>query len=207
LGKRVRNIKHPKLLIPNRLPEGRDQLQLLYLAILFLFLDIHHTYEHKYSKETGSVIPLWFGYDLISGVAAGVVVGFGLAGFLVTPAIVGGKIIDEDADKTGLRREGIYTSVSGFITRSSGLISALAFFIVGMIFYRKNLEGSFQREILQSVCGSRLRPVSIPYRLPIWLSTWLITIPDCLTRLYCASISRRTALVFAPCSNSFTVLY
>lgn len=81
-----------------------------------------------------SVIPLWFGYDLISGVAAGVVVGFGLAGFLVTPAIVGGKIIDEDADKTGLRREGIYTAVSGFITRSSGLISALAFFIVGMIF-------------------------------------------------------------------------
>lgn len=81
-----------------------------------------------------SVIPLWFGYDLLSGVLAGVVVGFGLAGFLVTPAIVGGKIIDEDADKTGLRREGIYTAVSGFITRSSGLISALAFFIVGMIF-------------------------------------------------------------------------
>lgn len=81
-----------------------------------------------------SVIPLWFGYDLLSGVAAGVVVGFGLAGFLVTPAIVGGKIIDEDAEKTGLRREGIYTAVSGFITRSSGLISALAFFIVGMIF-------------------------------------------------------------------------
>lgn len=74
-----------------------------------------------------SVIPLWFGYDLVSGVAAGIVVGFGLAGFLVTPAIVGGKIIDEDAEKTGLRREGIYTAVSGFITRSSGLISALAF--------------------------------------------------------------------------------
>lgn len=81
-----------------------------------------------------SVIPLWFGYDLVSGVVAGIVVGFGLAGFLVTPAIVGGRIIDEDAEKTGLRREGIYTAVSGFITRSSGLISALAFFVVGMIF-------------------------------------------------------------------------
>lgn len=81
-----------------------------------------------------SVIPLWFGYDLISGVAAGIAVGFGLAGFLVTPAIVSGKIIDEDAERTGLRREGIYTAVGGFITRSSGLISALAFFIVGLIF-------------------------------------------------------------------------
>lgn len=49
-------------------------------------------------------------------------------------AMVGGNIIDEDAEKTGQRREGIYTAVSGFITRSSGLISALAFFIVGLIF-------------------------------------------------------------------------
>lgn len=81
-----------------------------------------------------SVIPLWFGYDLASGVAAGIAVGFGLAGFLVTPAMVSGRIIDEDAEITGQRREGIYTAVSGFITRSSGLISALAFFIVGLIF-------------------------------------------------------------------------
>lgn len=81
-----------------------------------------------------SVIPLWFGYDLVSGVAAGIAVGFGLAGFLVTPAMVSGNIIDEDAEVTGQRREGIYTAVSGFITRSSGLISALAFFVVGMIF-------------------------------------------------------------------------
>ncbi|GIP58300.1 MFS transporter [Paenibacillus woosongensis] len=81
-----------------------------------------------------SVIPLWFGHNLASGLLAGIVFGFGLAGFLVTPALVGGRIIDEDAAKTGLRREGIYTAVSGFITRSSGLISALAFFVVGLIF-------------------------------------------------------------------------
>ncbi|GIP52616.1 MFS transporter [Paenibacillus vini] len=80
-----------------------------------------------------SMIPLWFGYDLASGIAAGVAAGFGLAGFLVTPPIVSGRIIDEDAERTGLRREGIYTAVAGFITRSSGLISALAFFVVGMI--------------------------------------------------------------------------
>lgn len=81
-----------------------------------------------------AVIPFWFGSNLVSGIVAGIIFGFGLAGFFVTPAIVGGRIIDEDAEKTGLRREGIYTAVSGFITRSSGLISALAFFVVGMIF-------------------------------------------------------------------------
>ncbi len=81
-----------------------------------------------------SVIPLWFGTSLASGIIAGILVGFGLAGFLVTPPIVNSIIIDQDFAKTGSRREGIYTAVSGFITRSSGLISALAFLIVGIIF-------------------------------------------------------------------------
>ncbi|MFD2117387.1 MFS transporter [Paenibacillus yanchengensis] len=81
-----------------------------------------------------SVIPLWFGNSLWTGVAAGILVGFGLAGFFVTPPVVTGMIIDEDTRRTGSRREGIYTAVAGFITRSSGLISAFAFFIVGAIF-------------------------------------------------------------------------
>jgi len=85
-----------------------------------------------------SVIPLWFGSDLMSGILAGVLVGFGLAGFLVTPPIVSSMIIDRDFEATGQRREGVYTAVSGFITRSSGLISALAFLIVGMIFGYKS---------------------------------------------------------------------
>jgi GPH family glycoside/pentoside/hexuronide:cation symporter len=81
-----------------------------------------------------SVIPLWFASDLVGGIAAGVIVGFGLAGFLVSPPMVNSRIIDKDALKTGSRREGIYTAVSGFIVRSSGLISAAAFLIVGVIF-------------------------------------------------------------------------
>lgn len=81
-----------------------------------------------------SVIPLWFGSSLLTGIAAGVLVGFGLAGFLVTPPVVQSRIIDLDYEATGQRREGVYTAVSGFITRSSGLISALAFLVVGIIF-------------------------------------------------------------------------
>ncbi|MCQ6561442.1 MFS transporter [Paenibacillus mendelii] len=81
-----------------------------------------------------SVIPLGFGFNLISGIAAGVAVGFGLAGFLVTPPVVSSQIIDRDFEQTGRRREGVYTAVGGFITRSSGLIAALAFWVVGMMF-------------------------------------------------------------------------
>jgi GPH family glycoside/pentoside/hexuronide:cation symporter len=81
-----------------------------------------------------SVIPLWFAEGLAGGILAGIAVGFGLAGFLVTPAVLSGQIIDRDHQATGQRREGMYTAVSGFITRSSGVISAAAFWIVGMLF-------------------------------------------------------------------------
>jgi GPH family glycoside/pentoside/hexuronide:cation symporter len=81
-----------------------------------------------------SVVPLWFAGSLGGGIAAGIAVGFGLAGFLVTPPVISSRIIDLDAEKTGRRREGVYTAVGGFITRSSGLISAVAFWIVGLTF-------------------------------------------------------------------------
>lgn len=81
-----------------------------------------------------SVIPLWFAGSLGEGILAGILVGFGMAGFLVTPAMLSGRIIDLDAERTGRRREGIYTAVAGFITRSSGLIAALAFWIVGLMY-------------------------------------------------------------------------
>lgn len=85
-----------------------------------------------------SVIPLWFGNTLVGGILCGIIVGFGLAGFLVTPPVVSSLIIDLDYKETGRRREGVYTAVAGFITRSSGLISALAFLIVGVIFGYKS---------------------------------------------------------------------
>ncbi|TMV44725.1 MFS transporter [Paenibacillus mesophilus] len=81
-----------------------------------------------------SVIPLWFASGLGSGIAAGISAGFGLSGFLVTPLVLSSQIIDRDFARTGRRREGVYTAVGAFITRSSGLISALAFWIVGIIF-------------------------------------------------------------------------
>lgn len=81
-----------------------------------------------------AVVPLWFANNLGEGIVAGIIVGFGMAGFLVTPALLSSRIIDLDAERTGHRREGIYTAVAGFITRSSGLIAALAFWIVGLLY-------------------------------------------------------------------------
>ncbi|PWW02772.1 GPH family glycoside/pentoside/hexuronide:cation symporter [Paenibacillus cellulosilyticus] len=81
-----------------------------------------------------AAVPLWFANNLGEGIVAGIIAGFGMAGFLVTPALLSSRIIDLDAERTGHRREGIYTAVAGFITRSSGLIAALAFWIVGLLY-------------------------------------------------------------------------
>ncbi|GMK41421.1 sugar transporter [Paenibacillus sp. CCS19] len=85
-----------------------------------------------------ATVPLWFARNLGEGIAAGIIAGFGMAGFLVTPALISSRIIDLDAERTGQRREGIYTAVAGFITRSSGLIAALAFWIVGVLYGYKS---------------------------------------------------------------------
>jgi len=94
----------------------------------------HRSWQISLAVYGLSVIPLWFADTLMAGIIAGVCAGFGLAGFLVTPTVITGRIIDRDTAKTGQRREGIYTAVGGFITRSSALISVLAFLVMGKIF-------------------------------------------------------------------------
>lgn len=98
-----------------------------------------------------SVIPMAFVQGAAGGVAGGLLVSFGLSGFLVTPSVVSAHIIDLDAEHTGRRREAIYVAVGGFITRSSAFISALAFWVVGQLFgYESgqnpgpNPEGAFR---------------------------------------------------------------
>ncbi len=98
-----------------------------------------------------SVLPMAVVEGLLGGVAGGLLISFGLAGFLVTPPILGAKIIDWDYQRTGRRREAIYSAVGGFITRASGFISALAFWVVGLVYgYESgqnpgpNPEGAFR---------------------------------------------------------------
>jgi GPH family glycoside/pentoside/hexuronide:cation symporter len=81
-----------------------------------------------------SVIPMAFAQGMVGGVLAGILVSFGMSGFLVTPGVLSGQIIDRDSARTGRRREGIYGAVAGFITRSSGVLSAVAFWLVGVTF-------------------------------------------------------------------------
>lgn len=80
------------------------------------------------------VIPLYFATDLATGVIAGAVLSFGLAGHFVVPQLVLSNLIDVDAERTGKRREGIYMAVSNFLVRSSALLTAIGFWVVGILF-------------------------------------------------------------------------
>jgi len=79
-------------------------------------------------------IPMYFVTGLAGAVAVSCIVGFGVAGVLVTMDMVGARIMDEDTQKYGLRREGIYSSAMGFMNRLNGLFTSLAFLLVNNIY-------------------------------------------------------------------------
>ena len=79
-------------------------------------------------------IPLLFANNLTSGLIAGIVLSFGLAGSFIIPQLVLSELIDVDAFHTGKRREGIYMAVSNFLVRTSALLTSLAFLSVGIAF-------------------------------------------------------------------------
>lgn len=79
-------------------------------------------------------IPLYFANSLVTAILASSIVGLGFAGVIATMDLIGARIIDEDAEKSGTRREAIYSSASGFMNRLNGLFTSLAFLLVYNIY-------------------------------------------------------------------------
>ena len=61
-----------------------------------------------------SVVPLFFVKSLVGAMAFGAFVGVGISGVTANIDLINAKIIDADAAKSGLRREGIYISAISF---------------------------------------------------------------------------------------------
>ena len=81
-----------------------------------------------------SFIPMYFVNSLVTAVVAMSFFGFGIAGAFATIDVVGARILDDDAQRHGVRREGFFSSVGGVLNRLSGLFGALAFLLVYTIF-------------------------------------------------------------------------
>lgn len=84
------------------------------------------------------VAPLYFTGSLVLATVAAVFLGFALAGVSTTMDIVGARILDEDAQKHGVQREGMFSSLLGVLNKSSGLFSALAYVLVSRLYGYRN---------------------------------------------------------------------
>lgn len=85
----------------------------------------------------GTLIPLMFISDMISGIIVFFLMGIGLSGSLYIIDIIIGDIIDEDEIKTGIRREGAYYGLNMFLMHLS---TVLVFVIIGPVFIISDWE-------------------------------------------------------------------
>jgi GPH family glycoside/pentoside/hexuronide:cation symporter len=79
-------------------------------------------------------VPLFFANSLATGILCAGLVGFGFAGAITTMDLVGARVMDEDTQKHGLRREGIIANALGFMNRLNGLFTSAAFLLVGKVY-------------------------------------------------------------------------
>jgi len=79
-------------------------------------------------------VPLFFAKNLVTGIIFSAIVGLGFAGVITTMDLIGAKIMDEDTQKHGLRREGIISNALGFMNRLNGLFTAAAYLLVSKIY-------------------------------------------------------------------------
>lgn len=79
-------------------------------------------------------IPLYFAKTLPVAVVIAGVMGFGIAACLTTMDCIGAKIVDDDYQRNGVKREGIINSLMGVMNRLNGLYTSLAFYIASSCF-------------------------------------------------------------------------
>lgn len=79
-------------------------------------------------------VPLYFANTLPVAAVIAAVMGFGIAACLTTMDCIGAKIIDDDFQRNGVKREGIINSLIGVMNRLNGLFTSLAFYIVSECF-------------------------------------------------------------------------
>lgn len=79
-------------------------------------------------------VPLYFAASLEMAVLFSAFVGFGFAGVITTMDLIGARIMDEDTQRHGLRREGMISSAMGFMNRLNGLFTSAAYLLVTAIY-------------------------------------------------------------------------
>lgn len=120
------------------------------------------------------------GYLLPSTVPAaalvGVAVGVGVGGLLQLLEVVLAQIIDEDATRTGHRREGAYFGVNGFVVRGSVVLQAV---VAAAVLTASGFDASLgdaQPEAVDDGIRVMVAVVPLVFAALAWLCFWLYPI-------------------------------
>lgn len=92
------------------------------------------TWRLAFALLAASFAVLYFATDLVSALAAGVLVGAGWSGMLATNDLIVARVLDADAERDGQHREGLFLSAFGFFGRLNGVVTGLALTSLGVFF-------------------------------------------------------------------------
>jgi len=105
------------------------------------------------------LIPFFFAQNFVQGVLTCLFLSFGLAGIMVLLDIFIADVTDEDEVKTGVRREGMYFGVNGFMIRLGISINAA---IMGPIMARTGYDAHLGVQPAGAIMGFRFLMSFIP---------------------------------------------
>ncbi len=111
--------------------------------------------------------------SLPGAMAVAALVGIGVAGMLQLLEVALGQVIDDDERRTGLRREGMYFGVNGFVVRGSVIVQAVVIAVVLTTSgYDAGLAVADQPETVST--GIRVLMGGVPFVVSglAWLCFW-----------------------------------
>jgi GPH family glycoside/pentoside/hexuronide:cation symporter len=114
--------------------------------------------------------------SVLAAALVGVAVGVGVGGLLQLLEVMLGQIIDEDAVRTGHRREGAYFGVNGFVVRGSVVLQAI---VAAVVLTSSGFDASLDDAQPETVDGGiRLMLAVIPlvFTALAWLCFWFYPI-------------------------------
>ena len=121
-----------------------------------------------------------FGYlwltSVMGAVLVGVAVGVGVGGLLQLLEVMLAQIIDDDAVRTGHRREGAYFGVNGFVVRGSVVLQAV---VAAVVLTGSGFDaalGDAQPETVDGGIRLMLAVVPLGFTALAWLCFWLCPI-------------------------------
>lgn len=120
----------------------------------------------------GYLVPV----SVLAAALVGVAVGVGVGGLLQLLEVMLGQIIDEDAVRTGHRREGAYFGVNGFVVRGSVVLQAV---VAAVVLTASGFDASLDEAQPDTVDGGiriMLAVVPLGFTALAWLCFWLYPI-------------------------------